>query len=89
VWSCQGEAIRCAQQCHAEGIEIIAIGFGSADQAFLQAVATSNENALFTDLTTLVSSFSKIAQVLTESGGGVQMTEDGKKKKGGLLSFFK
>ncbi len=89
VWSHQEEAIRCAKQCHAEGIEIIAIGFGSADRAFLQAVATSDENALFTDLTTLVSSFSKIAQVLTESGGGVQITEDGKRKKGGLLSFFK
>lgn len=89
VWSYQDEAIRCAQQCHAEGIEIIAIGFGSADRTFLQAVATSEENALFTDLTTLVSSFSKIAQVLTESGGGVQMTADGKKNKGGLLSFFK
>lgn len=35
VWSGQEEAIRCARQCHAEGIEIIAIGFGSADRAFL------------------------------------------------------
>jgi molecular chaperone DnaK len=69
VWSHQDRAIASAKKCAAEGIEIIAIGFGGADKKFLQAIATSDENALFTNLEGLVGSFSKIAQVLTETGG--------------------
>ena len=69
VWLCQDEAISAAKRCKEAGIEIIAIGFGSADSDFLRKIATSDENALFTDLGNLVTSFGKIAQELTESGG--------------------
>jgi molecular chaperone DnaK len=69
VWSYQNRAIASAKKCAAEGIEIIAIGFGGADKKFLRTIATSDENALFTNLEGLVGSFSKIAQVLTETGG--------------------
>jgi hypothetical protein len=70
VWSCQSAAIASAKECKDAGIEIIAIGFGGADKAFLKKIATSDENALLTDMGGLVSSFGKIAQELTESGGG-------------------
>ena len=50
-------------------MEIIAIGFGGADKKFLKQIATSDENALMTNLGDLATSFSKIAQVLTETGG--------------------
>jgi molecular chaperone DnaK len=67
LWANQGEAVRLAKKCHAEDIEVISVGFGSADKDFLKAVATADENALATDLTQIVDSFSKIAQVLSES----------------------
>lgn len=89
VWSDQSKAIREAKKCHAEGIEVIAMGFGSADLTFLKAVSSSDENAILTDLSSLSTAFSKIAQVLTETGGGIQTMEDGaKQKKKGLLGFF-
>jgi uncharacterized protein YegL len=69
VWSNQNTAITAAKKCKEAGIEIIAIGFGRADRAFLQKIATSDENALLTDMGNLVASFGKIAQELTETGG--------------------
>ena len=69
IWYDQPLAIRAADRCKEAGIEIIAIGFGGADRSFLQQIASSDENALLTNLNELSSSFSKIAQVLTESGG--------------------
>jgi molecular chaperone DnaK len=89
VWYNQENAIRCAKKCHSNGIEVIAIGFGGADKDFLKQIATSDENALFTDLGNLVTSFSNIAQELTETSGGMQITESGQHRKTGLLSFFK
>jgi molecular chaperone DnaK len=69
VWSHQNTAIAAAKKCKEAGIEIIAIGFGGADRAFLSKIATSDENALLTDMGNLVASFGKIAQELTETGG--------------------
>jgi molecular chaperone DnaK len=69
VWSHQSKAIASAKKCKEAGIEIIAIGFGGADRDFLKKIATSDENALLTDMGGLVSSFGKIAQELTETGG--------------------
>ena len=69
VWSDQALAIKEAQLCKKEGIEIIAIGFDGADKQFLQKIATSDANALHTNAGNLTASFSKIAQVLTETGG--------------------
>jgi molecular chaperone DnaK len=82
VWSRQKDAIKAAVRCHNEGIEVIAVGFGAANKRFLQQIATADENALNTDLSQLVSSFSKIAQVLTESGLS-------NSKKQNKLQFFK
>ena len=68
VWSRQDIAIRQAHRCHAAGIEIIAVGFGGADEAFLKRIASSTEQALFTGLAQLTDVFGTIAREITESG---------------------
>lgn len=85
-WAQQQKAIQRAKKCHQAGIEVIAIGFGGADEEFLRAIATSDENALFTDLSQLVDSFSHIAQVLTDTGG--QLSLSSKTTKKGGINFF-
>ena len=72
VWSYQDHAVEEAKKCHKEGIDIIAIGFGGADKQFLKDISSSDENALFADLSTLTESFTKIAQVLTENTSSMQ-----------------
>ena len=66
VWSDQREAVRRALQCHEEGIEVVGVGFGGADAAFLREISTSDENSIFTDLSRLAETFSTIAQEITE-----------------------
>ncbi len=82
-WFNQDEAIQMAKACHDDEMEIIAIGFGQADQHFLEQIATTSENALFTDLNELVSSFSKIAQELNHADN--QLSQ----KKTGFLRIFR
>lgn len=69
VWSCQSDAIIQAKHCHEAGIEVIAIGFGGADRAFLNKIASSSEQSFFTDMNRLSEAFSTIARDLTASGG--------------------
>lgn len=69
VWFCQRAAIKEAKRCHQVPIEVIAVGFGRADKAFLQAIASSSEQSLFTDLSRLSETFSTIAQEITEASG--------------------
>ena len=78
VWAHQNAAIKQAQQCHAAGIEVIAVGFGGADRKFLAQIASSSEQSFFTDLNRLTDAFSTIAQELTETAG--------EKRPGGRLS---
>ena len=66
-WSNQEKAIQSASLCHRAEIEVVALGFGDADEDFLRAIATSDENAMFTQLEHLGESFSRIAQALTSS----------------------
>ena len=66
VWSNQELAIKRAQRCHAEGIGIIGVGFGGADEDFLRKISSCDENSFFTDLSHLTETFSTIAQELTE-----------------------
>ncbi|GAB2839917.1 Hsp70 family protein [Actinocorallia aurea] len=68
VWSHQGKAISRAKACHAAGIEVVAVGFGGADRRFLQAIASSDEQALFTREGELSAVFGTIAREITESG---------------------
>jgi molecular chaperone DnaK len=69
VWSCNGKAMREAKACHDDEIEVIAIGFGSADEQFLRKIATSKEATFFAGMHELVATFGSIAQELTEGGG--------------------
>lgn len=69
VWSNQTLAEERAKACHKTGIEIIAIGFGSADEGFLRRIATSDQSAMLVGSGDLTSTFENIAQVLVESGG--------------------
>ena len=90
IWASQQYAISRARNCHQNDIDIIAIGFGSADQKFLDAIASSNEASFFTSMDGLVDTFSTIAQVLAESGGLIMedtsITRGSDKSKGGLFS---
>ena len=72
VWSCQKDAIKHAKRCHEASIEVIAIGFGGADRAFLNQIASSSEQSFFTDMNKLAEAFGTIAQELTETGGEKQ-----------------
>jgi molecular chaperone DnaK len=64
VWVHQRSAIKAAKECHAAGIEIIAVGFGKANRTFLRAIASSDEQSFFTDLGRLSETFSTIAREL-------------------------
>lgn len=86
VWSHQQVAVRNAQACHQAGIQTIAIGFGGADRAFLRQIASSDEAALMTSQSGLVSAFTGIAQVLTQTQGGTAAPPPG---SGGLWGLFR
>ena len=73
-WFNTQDAIQKAKQCHKAGIEIMALGFGSADYSFLKKIASTDEFASLTDLSNLGGSFSKIAQVIGESSTGINMS---------------
>ena len=64
-WFDQKDAIATSEKCKDAGIDIIAIGFGHADEKFLKRISTIS---VMTDLENLVESFSTIAQELTQSG---------------------
>ena len=85
-WFSPEPAIADASRLKEEGVEIIAIGFGEADYNFLRRIASCDENALMTDLSNLVESFSTIGQVLAEGGGSASLTmadeETGKLHRG-------
>lgn len=72
-WYCDDSenkrAISEAIKCHKEGIEVMALGLGSAvDYAFLKKIASVEEFASLTNLAELGGSFSKIAQAIGEGG---------------------
>jgi len=70
VWSYQQDAVNKAKRCHADGIDVMALGFGGADQSFLDSVASVKEFASFTTLSELSGSFSKIAQAINVNRTG-------------------
>ena len=65
AWFDQNEALITAQTCKNAGIDIIAVGFGSADKKFLGQIATVS---MMTDINSLVDSFSTIATELSTNG---------------------
>ena len=67
VWSNQEQAVSEAKKCHKQDILVVGIGFGAADEEFLEEISNSNLGSCFTDLENLSSSFSRIA---SEIGSG-------------------
>lgn len=65
-WFNPGPAVKAAKRCHNDGIEIMALGFGTADYEFLKQIASTDEFASVTSLSDLGGSFSKIAQAIGE-----------------------
>lgn len=66
IWSYTNSAISAAKKCHQAGIEVIALGFGTADYNFLKEIASTDKFASLTELSELGGSFSKIAQAIGE-----------------------
>lgn len=73
MWENPNEAIREAKRCHKEGIEVMALGFGGADKAFLKKIASTDDFASLTNLADLSGSFSKIAQAIGDKSTGLKM----------------
>ena len=69
VWNYQKKAIASSDQCREAGYDVVAIGFGGADEKFLRRISTFSESALLTNLDNLVDTFGSIAQELSQSGG--------------------
>jgi molecular chaperone DnaK len=69
VWDRQDHAVKRAAVCHQALIEIVAVGFGGADQGFLRRIASSTEQAMFTSMEQLSDVFGTIARELTEGEG--------------------
>lgn len=63
-WSYENRAIEEAKKLHRLGIEVIAIGFGSAKKSFLKAVASRDDFASLTDLSNLQNTLTGIAKIL-------------------------
>jgi len=88
VWSDQPAAIKAAKHLQSCGVETIAIGFGGADSEFLRQIASSSENALFTDLSKLHESFCNIAQVMTQAHSGLAESAGSKRASSGRIKWF-
>ena len=72
VWYDQETALKEASQCHAAGIQIIAVGFGTADREFLKRIATCDEEGFLTDLSGLEGTLGRIARVVAERGSSLR-----------------
>jgi uncharacterized protein YegL len=69
VWADPAKAIANANDCKKAGVDVLALGFGDADERFLQSIATVKEFASYTkDHSELTASFDKIAQVIGGEG---------------------
>lgn len=69
VWSYQDKARQGAQMCNRAGIDTAAIGFGSADKAFLDSLCSSKDLSILTQQSELTRSFGKIAQSIGSGNG--------------------
>ncbi|MGH2485575.1 MAG: VWA domain-containing protein, partial [Ktedonobacterales bacterium] len=73
MWNDQPRAVSRAKRCHAAQIQIIAIGFGGADRAFLAQIASSSEQSFFTDLHSLTETFGTIARDLSAATANARL----------------
>jgi molecular chaperone DnaK len=61
-------AVEQAARARGEGIEIVAIGMGSADLGYLRRLASTEEGSIFARQGELVGTFGHIAKVIAEGG---------------------
>ncbi len=73
VWDKPRVAVREAAKCHKQGMEVMALGFGGADEEFLKEIASTEDFASLTNLSELSGSFSKIAQAIGDKSTGLSM----------------
>lgn len=66
-WDDQPKAVRAAKMCHELGIDIVGIGFGTADEKFLKDISSGEIESMFVGCNELVESFGKIAQEIGET----------------------
>jgi molecular chaperone DnaK (HSP70) len=66
IWSGRSLAEARAKECRNAGIDIIALGFGSADDAFLRSIATAEQSVLLSSSGDLVAALGEIAQEMVE-----------------------
>lgn len=66
LWKEANLEIKSAKKLQEMDIDIIAVGFGSANHLFLTQIASSDENALLTSASELVECFTSIAQVVVD-----------------------
>lgn len=76
LWSYSDKAIAAAKRCHEMNIEVMALGFGSADYNFLKKIASTDAYASLTNLAGLGVSFSKIAQAIGEGSTSITVLEE-------------
>lgn len=62
--------VALSEQCKSSGIEIIALGFGDAEEEFLNVIASAKENALYTVIGDLSNCFIRIAQEISKAYTG-------------------
>lgn len=65
IWINQELAVKEARQCHKKNVEIVGIGFGSADEQFLQEISSGDIKSMFVGQNELKKSFGKIAQEIS------------------------
>lgn len=82
AWAHQRRAVERAQRCHQNEIDVIAVGFGRADESFLRAISSSDQYSFFTSLDTLGEVFGTIAQELTEGGGQLDPARMQERRRG-------
>lgn len=59
------DSYRYARECHNQGIETVALGFGSAREQFLRNISSMKDLSALRDLSQLTEDFSKIARVVS------------------------
>lgn len=68
-WTRQDYAIRMANACHNDGIDIIGMGFGEADELFLKAISSGSISAMKFELSELEFSLGKISKQISLDAG--------------------
>ena len=71
-WGKRDFAVGEALNCRNSHIAVVAIGFGEADTSFLKQIATVDEGAVYTTLSSLGSTFSTIATAINNGSMGLR-----------------